>query len=151
MSFRCYEPQYKPDRSPSKYQSKNKLDALSCADAASFVAELLANYKSDKSEKQNPCGVFMALRIEARRLRKSKQRSAPLTAIRARTQQKRLDRFVRRAVKRCRQARTPRSRGLFHPVPGACAATDTGWGGKKLDQQEGSRVFASDGRPLGES
>lgn len=99
MSFRCYDPHYKPDRSPSKYQSKNKLDALSCADAASFVAEFLANYKSDKSEKQNPCGVFMALRIEERRLRKSNQRSAPLTAIRARTQQKRLDRSVRRAVK----------------------------------------------------
>ena len=73
-----------------------------------------------------------------------------MIAIHAQTERKRLDRSVRCAEKRRRQASTLRIRGPIHPVPAVCATADAGRGEKRLSRGRLQAILTSVGRPLGE-
>ncbi|SFQ77675.1 hypothetical protein [Donghicola eburneus] len=67
MSRKFFDPHYKPDRSPSKYNADKKRDEASAADAAAFVASFLATYRGGEKASRNPEEILRELRIEARR------------------------------------------------------------------------------------
>ena len=73
-----------------------------------------------------------------------------VTAIRAQTQRKRLDRSAHRAEKRRCREKTLRVRGPIRPAPGVCATADTAQGEKRLFNWQNQAILTSDGRPLGE-
>ncbi len=73
-----------------------------------------------------------------------------MTAIHAQTERKRLDRSVRCAENRRRQANTLRIRGPIHPVPAVCATAHGAQGEKRLIKGQNQATLTSDGTPLGE-
>ena len=73
-----------------------------------------------------------------------------VTAIRAQTQRKRLDRSAHRAEKRRCRARMLQVHRMIRRAPNIWATTDTAQGEKCLFNQQNQATLTTDGRPLGE-
>jgi hypothetical protein len=73
-----------------------------------------------------------------------------VTAIWAKTQQKRLDRSAHRAEKRRCRARMLRVHSMIRRAPGVRATTDTAQGEKCLFNRQNQAILTTHGSPLGE-
>ncbi len=77
MTFRnYYDPNYKPDRTASKYKADSKRDAASARETADFVQNFLERWRREPLANEDPAATFQALRTEMRSLkRQSKNKS----------------------------------------------------------------------------
>jgi len=73
-----------------------------------------------------------------------------VTAIRAKTQRKRLDRSARRAEKRRCRARMLRVHSMIRRAPSVWATTDTAQGEKCLFNRQNQAILTTHSSPLGE-